>query len=45
MPKLRRLSGGDVIGILRGFGFAVHSQRGSRVKMRRHSLFVLPVAA
>lgn len=38
MPKLRRLSGGDVIGILRGFGFAVHSQRGSHVKMRRHTL-------
>ncbi|MBN1658948.1 MAG: type II toxin-antitoxin system HicA family toxin [Anaerolineae bacterium] len=35
MPKLRRLSGADVVHILEGFGFAVHSQAGSHVKLRR----------
>ena len=35
MPKLRRLSGPEVIRILRRFGFEVHSQRGSHVKLRR----------
>ncbi len=35
MPKLRRLSGADVIGILEHFGFAVYDQRGSHVKLRR----------
>ena len=33
--KQRRLSGRDVVGILRRFGFAVLSQRGSHVKLRR----------
>ena len=32
MPKLR-LSGDDVIPILRRFGFAITSQRGSHVKL------------
>ena len=35
MPRLRRLSGSDVIRILESFGFVVHSQRGSHVKLRR----------
>ena len=35
MPKLRRLSGAEIIGILARFGFTVHSQRGSHVKLRR----------
>jgi predicted RNA binding protein YcfA (HicA-like mRNA interferase family) len=34
-PRLRRLSGQDVISILAEFGFNVHSQRGSHVKLRR----------
>ena len=35
MPRLRRLSGAEVIGILESFGFHVISQRGSHVKLRR----------
>lgn len=35
MPRLRRLSGAEVVAILSRFGFAVHSQRGSHVKLRR----------
>ena len=35
MPRLKRLSGGEVIQILEHFGFTVHSQRGSHVKLRR----------
>ena len=35
MPKLRRLSGGEVVRILGGFGFQLHAQRGSHVKLRR----------
>lgn len=35
MPKPRRLSGSDVIGIFEQFGFAVESQRGSHVKLSR----------
>ena len=34
-PKLRRLSGQDVINILAKLGFSVHSQRGSHVKLPR----------
>lgn len=34
MPKLRRLSGAEVIAVLGRFGFTVHS-RGSHVKLRR----------
>jgi predicted RNA binding protein YcfA (HicA-like mRNA interferase family) len=41
MPKLRVLSGQDVIRILSLFGFVVVSQRGSHVKLRRiHSASV-----
>ncbi|RLC95460.1 MAG: type II toxin-antitoxin system HicA family toxin [Chloroflexi bacterium] len=35
MPRLRRLSGDEVIAILAGFGFEMHSQRGTHVKLRR----------
>lgn len=35
MPRLKRLSGDDVIAILSSFGFEVHSQRGSHVKLLR----------
>ncbi len=35
-PKLKRLSGKEVIAILTNFGFAVISQRGSHVKLRRN---------
>jgi len=35
MPRLKRLSGDEVIAILAQFGFAVHAQRGSHVKLRR----------
>ena len=35
MARMRRLSGDDVIAILSRFGFSVHSQRGSHVKLRR----------
>jgi len=37
LPKLRHLSGPEVIAIMRTFGFEVHSQRGSHVKLRRVS--------
>jgi predicted RNA binding protein YcfA (HicA-like mRNA interferase family) len=36
-PKLKRLSGKEVLSILSKFGFSVHSQRGSHVKLRRVS--------
>ena len=35
MPKLKRLSGNDVIKILGLFSFAQVSQKGSHVKLRR----------
>ena len=35
MPKLRRLSGNEVIASLEHFGFAVLAQSGSHVKLRR----------
>lgn len=35
MPKLRRLSGDEVINILAQRGFRVHAQRGSHVKLQR----------
>ena len=35
MPKLRRLSGPAVIHILESFGFIVHAQAGSHVKLKR----------
>lgn len=35
MPKLKVLSGSDVLRILNQFGFVSESQRGSHVKVRR----------
>lgn len=35
MSKLKRLSGADAIAIFKRFGFEVHSQRGSHIKLRR----------
>ena len=35
MPRLRRLAGAEIVGILGRFGFAVYSQRGSHIKLRR----------
>lgn len=35
MPRLRRLSGDDVVNILAGFGFTPVTQRGSHMKLRR----------
>jgi predicted RNA binding protein YcfA (HicA-like mRNA interferase family) len=34
-PKWRRLSGKQVISIMEQFGFHLHAQRGSHVKLRR----------
>ena len=35
MPKLRRLSGDEVIRIFEQFGFHIQAQSGSHVKLRR----------
>ncbi len=35
MPKLKPLSGKDVIKILNKFGFEIETQKGSHVKLRR----------
>jgi predicted RNA binding protein YcfA (HicA-like mRNA interferase family) len=35
MPKLKQLSGKEVIKILQKFGFKIHSQKGSHIKLRR----------
>ena len=35
MPKLRVLSGREVLKVLRGFGFQDFAQRGSHIKVRR----------
>jgi predicted RNA binding protein YcfA (HicA-like mRNA interferase family) len=37
-PKLKRLSGPDVVNILKTFGFQPLTQRGSHIKLRRMSL-------
>lgn len=37
MPKLKVLSGDEVLDILRQFGFSVSSQRGSHSKLVRES--------
>jgi len=34
-PKLKRLSGKEVLSILSKFGFSIQSQRGSHIKLRR----------
>ena len=36
MPKLRVLSGKQVVAILAAFGFEIEKQRGSHVKLKRH---------
>lgn len=35
MPKLKRLSGAEVVSILETFGFYIKSQKGSHIKLRR----------
>ena len=35
MPKPKRLSGDALVSILTSFGFTIHSQRGSHLKLRR----------
>jgi predicted RNA binding protein YcfA (HicA-like mRNA interferase family) len=35
MPRLRRLSGAEVVAILGRFEFVLHSRRGSHTKLRR----------
>ena len=35
MPKSKRLSSAEVIAILKQFGFEVHSQKESHIKLRR----------
>ncbi len=37
MPRLRRMSGLEVVSILHRFGFRVHKQEGSHMKLRRLS--------
>ena len=37
MPKLRRLSGKEIVAILARFGFQVQSQKGSHLKLVRQS--------
>jgi predicted RNA binding protein YcfA (HicA-like mRNA interferase family) len=37
MPKLKRLSGSEVVSIFQQFGFFILSQRGSHIKLRRIS--------
>ena len=35
MPKLRRLSGKEVVSIFSQFGFAIHHQKGSHIKLKK----------
>jgi len=35
MPKLKILSGSEVVKILRSFGFEIQSQKGSHLKLAR----------
>jgi predicted RNA binding protein YcfA (HicA-like mRNA interferase family) len=35
MPKLKNLSGNDIVAVLALFGFAISTQRGSHVKLKR----------
>ncbi|OKH32272.1 hypothetical protein NIES2119_26715 [[Phormidium ambiguum] IAM M-71] len=34
MPKLKRLSGAEVVEIFANFGFQIYSQKGSHIKLR-----------
>ncbi len=38
MPKLRVISGSDVVKILESFGFVIVRQRGSHIKLKRLSV-------
>ncbi len=38
MPKLKNLGGKEVISILTFFGFAIEKQKGSHVKLVRHTV-------
>jgi len=38
MPKFKVLSGQEVISLLGNFGFEIHTQKGSHVKLRRYNL-------
>jgi len=38
MPKLRQLSGMEVVEILKKFGFQIYSQKGSHIKLRRSGI-------
>ncbi|WP_228061572.1 type II toxin-antitoxin system HicA family toxin [[Phormidium] sp. LEGE 05292] len=38
MPRLKRLSGAEVVAILVNFGFQVYSQKGSHIKLRRQGI-------
>jgi predicted RNA binding protein YcfA (HicA-like mRNA interferase family) len=35
MPKLKSLSGSEIVKIFIGFGFELHNQKGSHIKLRR----------
>lgn len=35
MPRLRRLSGKELISIFAGFGFEIYSQSGSHIRLQR----------
>ncbi|GIK62418.1 MAG: hypothetical protein BroJett018_02120 [Chloroflexota bacterium] len=35
MPKLRRLSGKQILKILQEFGFEIYSQKGSHIRLQR----------
>ncbi len=37
MPKIKSLSGKEVIEIFSGYGFEIYSQKGSHIKLRRTS--------
>lgn len=38
MPRLKKLSGAELIDIFTNFGFQIHSQKGSHVKLHRMGL-------
>lgn len=37
MPKLKILSGEEIVDALKNFGFKVHNQKGSHIKLKRIS--------
>ena len=38
MPKIKRLSGAEVVDIFANFGFQIQSQKGSHIKLRRQGI-------